>query len=59
MYATVIQTIATEQIKQHHASAAAASRAGQMRRARRRARRAVTSTATINICPVSSPADAR
>jgi hypothetical protein len=38
MYATVIQAMATEQIRQHHASAAAASRARQIRRARRRAR---------------------
>jgi len=38
MYATVIQAMATEQIRQHHASAAAASRAQQIRRARRRAR---------------------
>ena len=35
MYATVIQAMATEQIRQHHASAAAAGRARQIRRARR------------------------
>ena len=41
MYATVIQAMATEQIRQHRAAAAAASRARQIRRARRRpARRA-------------------
>ncbi len=38
MYATVIQAMANEQIRQHHASATAASRARQIRRARRRTR---------------------
>ncbi len=36
MYAPVIQTMAAEQIRQHHAAAAAAGRARQIRRARRR-----------------------
>jgi hypothetical protein len=36
MYAAVIQAMATEQIRQHHAAAAAAGRARQIRRARRR-----------------------
>jgi hypothetical protein len=39
MYATVIQAMATEQIRQHHAAATAASRVRQIRRARRRGRR--------------------
>jgi hypothetical protein len=39
MYAPMIQALAIEQIRQHHASAAAVSRARQFRRARRRARR--------------------
>ncbi len=38
MYSTVIQAIATDQIRQYHASAAAASRVRQIRRARRRDR---------------------
>ena len=38
MYAPVIQAMATEQIRQHHAAADAAARARQIRRARRRAR---------------------
>jgi hypothetical protein len=38
MYAPVIQAMATEQIRQHHAAAAAAGRARQIRRARRRTR---------------------
>jgi hypothetical protein len=37
MYATMIQAMATEQIRQHHAAAAAAGRARQIRRGRRRA----------------------
>jgi hypothetical protein len=36
MYAPVIQAMATEQIRQHRAVAAAAGRARQIRRARRR-----------------------
>jgi hypothetical protein len=40
MYAPMIQALAIEQIRQHHASAAAVSRARQIRRARRRARAA-------------------
>ena len=38
MYAPVIQAMVTEQIRQHHAAAAAAGQARQIRRARRRAR---------------------
>jgi hypothetical protein len=38
MYAPMIQALATDQIRQHHAAAAAAGRARQIRRARRRAR---------------------
>jgi hypothetical protein len=38
MYAPVIHAMATEQIRQHHAAAAAAGRARQIRRARRRPR---------------------
>jgi hypothetical protein len=34
----MIQALATDQIRQHHAAAAAAGRARQIRRARRRAR---------------------
>jgi hypothetical protein len=37
MYAPVIQAMAAEQIRQHHAAADAAGRARQIRRARRRA----------------------
>jgi hypothetical protein len=40
MYAPMIQALAIEQIRQHHASAAAVSRARQLRRARRRRARA-------------------
>jgi hypothetical protein len=40
MYAPVIQAMATEQIRQHRAVAAAAGRARQIRRARRRPRAA-------------------
>jgi hypothetical protein len=36
MYAPVMQAMATEQIRQHHAAADAAGRARQIRRARRR-----------------------
>jgi len=36
MYAPMIQALATDQIRQHHAAAAAAGRARQIRRARRR-----------------------
>jgi hypothetical protein len=47
MYATRMQAMATEQIKQHHASTAAARRAWQIRRARRRTRPSVPQNAEL------------
>ncbi|MGP7998448.1 MAG: hypothetical protein ACLPKI_14155 [Streptosporangiaceae bacterium] len=38
MYAAVIQAMATDQIRRHHATAAATGRARQIRQARRRGR---------------------
>jgi hypothetical protein len=51
MYAPVIQAMATDQIRQHHAAAAAAGRARQIRRARRRARAASGARAPEQVQP--------